>query len=264
MVTNPGVRVAATGSADPSLWLSQPGPRAHARITLVCFHSAGSGAAMFHRWPNRLPDWVNVALVRMPGRESRLREPSLTDYGTAVDALTAALEGALDRPYALLGHSMGAHLAFGVAAARHRAGARPASHLFLSGTRAPHLFRPPLSPRSSDGELVDALLGMGGTAPELLENDEMRRIVLPIFRADLSVCAGVRLPRSTVQTDLSVFGGEQDDVPWQDLDEWRRWSGGRVMTTMFRGGHFFLIKESEDAVLRTVVRTLDEITQGTP
>src|SRR5205814_2700149 len=133
-------------------------------------------------------------------------------------------------------------------------GGRPPDHVFLCGTAPPHLFRPAFAAESSDGELVAALAGMGGTDPGLLENDEIRRIILPTFRADLRICATVRPPAQPLPCPLSVFGGEHDDVPYEELDQWRRWSSRSVTTRMFRGRHFFLTNESEDAVLDEIGR----------
>ncbi|SCL27457.1 Surfactin synthase thioesterase subunit [Micromonospora pallida] len=248
----------------PAAWIVRPRSRPRARVTLVCFHSASSGAAMYRRWPDRLPETVDVALVRMPGRENRLRQPFVEDFDAAVAALSTALGECGSGPYALLGHSMGAHLAFAVAGARVAAGLPPPRHLFLCGTRPPHLFRPAFTAASSDGELIAALTMMGGTDPALLANEELRRMVLPTFRADLRVCAGVRPPRRPLPCPLSVFGGEQDDIPGTELDQWRRWSSRSVTTSMFPGRHFFLVDESEDAVLGEVGRVLAELTPPGP
>ncbi|WP_043225454.1 thioesterase II family protein, partial [Burkholderia glumae] len=48
------------------------GPRSDARVRLVCFHYAGSGASMFAPWAAALPDAVELLAVQLPGRENRL------------------------------------------------------------------------------------------------------------------------------------------------------------------------------------------------
>jgi medium-chain acyl-[acyl-carrier-protein] hydrolase len=245
-------------SATGPEWSFAPEPRPAATMTLMCFHAAGSGAAMYRQWPQQLPGGVEAALVRMPGRESRLTEDPIEDFGTAVTALAAGLEGRLDRDYAFFGHSMGAYLAFAIAASRVAAGLRPPSHLFVSAARPPHLFRPPLAHRrKADEDLVRLLGDLGGTSEALLDNDEMRPIILRPFRADLAICDTITLPNCPLPCAISVFGGEDDGISPGDLGEWSRWSTGPVSTTIFRGGHFFVNGESQADVLREVTRVLE-------
>ena len=235
----------------------RPVHRPQAEVSLICVHAAGSGPGMYRRWPALLPESVDPVLVRMPGRESRFSEPLIDDFSMAVTALSSGLANCFDRPYALFGHSMGAHLAFALATRQHAAGLRLPEHVFVSGTLPPHLFRPPLGPQPhSDEELVAALASMGGTDPAMLADPEARRIVLAPFRADLRICAGLRVAESPLPCALSVYGGVDDQFPESDLAEWSRWSTEPVTVTMFTGRHFFLNNESELPVLRQITRTL--------
>lgn len=243
-------------------WTVRPLPRPDARLTLVCFHAAASGAAMYRKWPARLPDSMDVVLVRMPGRESRLAEAPLVHFGDTVTALADSLADCLDRPYALFGHSMGAHLAFAVAASRIAVGLRAPEHIFVSGTRPPHLFRAPLAPDATSDELVAALAAMGGTDPTLLDNEEARRIILRSFTADLRLCARLPVPDCPLACPLSVFGGEDDEIDRRELAEWSRWSSRSTRVRMFPGRHFFVNNESEDDVLRDIADTLDKHVGG--
>jgi surfactin synthase thioesterase subunit len=242
---------------DSSAWAFAAEPRPGATMTLICFHAAGSGPAMYRNWAQRLPGSVATVLIRMPGRESRLAEEPLVDFDAAVAALQAGLAGWLRGDYALYGHSMGAYLACAVAAAGIAAGWPAPRHIFVSAARPPHLFRPPLGPgRSADADLIGLLDKMGGTDPALLENDEMRQIILRSFRADLSVCASIRAPAGRLPCPVSAFGGERDDIAREDLQEWSRWTSGPVRARMFGGGHFFVNAESEDDVLGEVAGVL--------
>jgi len=232
-------------------------------MTLLCFHAAGSGSAMYRRWPHLLPPSVETALIRMPGRESRLAEQPILDFVTAVTAFESELDGCFDRDYALFGHSMGAYLAFALATARVAVGLRPPRHVFVSGARPPHLFRPPSGRgRRTDADLTRLLAEMGGTDPVLLDNEEMRQIILRSFRADLSVCDSMRVPDRSLPCGLSVLGGESDHISREDLAEWSSWSTGLVSTAMFRGGHFFLNMESEAEVLTEVTHVLSGCRAG--
>ena len=84
-------------------------------VELVCFHHAGGGAASFHPLRRALTNMgaeVALTAVTLPGRESRRDEPRHVDAETCVRALADELDELLRRPHVLLGHSMGAILAY--------------------------------------------------------------------------------------------------------------------------------------------------------
>ncbi len=111
--------------APPSPWFRRP-PSAQARIRLVCFHHAGGSAQKFLGWSRLLPDCIDPCPVHLPGRGARFPESSYTAMADLVADLTPALAPLCDRPVALLGHSMGAGIAFATAHAM----ALPPVHLF--------------------------------------------------------------------------------------------------------------------------------------
>ncbi|WP_329381548.1 alpha/beta fold hydrolase [Streptomyces sp. NBC_01351] len=86
----------------------------HRRV-VVCFHHAGGGTAAFRSWPDALAPTTDVVLVQLKGREDRIGEP-LTDH---LDDLALEIaRGICALPYddiVLLGHSMGATVAWAVA-----------------------------------------------------------------------------------------------------------------------------------------------------
>ena len=88
-----------------------PEPREGAALGLLCFHHAGGGAYGYRPWARRLRAEVELVAVQLPGRENRLGEALLHDADAVLDGLIRALEGALPRPYAMFGHSLGAMLA---------------------------------------------------------------------------------------------------------------------------------------------------------
>jgi len=234
-----------------------PRPRSAASLSLICLHAAGSGASMFRRWPDRLSDDVELVLVQLPGRETRINETPFTEFSAALDALMVGLADRLDRPHVLFGHSMGAQLATGVAGRRRAEGRRNPERLIVSGSRPPHLFRPlfPLG-QDTDVALVAALKRMGGTQRELLDNPDILKIILPTLRADLQVCRTAEPPPVPIDCSIIVFGGRQDTIPENELAEWSRLSSHPVARHMFPGRHFFLTVESEPAVLEALTSEL--------
>ncbi|MFB8775742.1 thioesterase II family protein [Streptomyces broussonetiae] len=224
-------------------------PRADARLRLFCFHHAGGGASFYASWAGRVPPGVEVLPVQLPGREARFREPRFSDAGEAVSALGRELAPLLDeRPWAAYGHSMGALLAFALAAARLREGGRGPEAVFLGAYAAPH--RTPTLPapdRYGDAELARALVGFGGLDPRFLDRDDWLRALLPIVRDDLRICASHRragLPdpddeRTRLPVRVEAFAGTDDRlVDPAGVRAWGRYARDFRMACV-PGGHFF-------------------------
>ncbi|NUT47467.1 MAG: thioesterase [Saccharothrix sp.] len=241
-------------------WVLSAGTRAAPPLRLLCLPAAGAGASMYREWARRLPSEVEVLPVQLPGREGRLAEPPVEDYLAAVKALADGIGPLLDGPYVLFGHSMGALLAFGLAALRREDGLRQPERLIVSGMPAPNRYdragEHALAESDDDG-LVASLVERGGTAGAALANPELLALVLPTLRADYRVCAS--LPEWTGEPfdfPIDVLSGADDDITADALDDWRHCTRGRTGVRTFPGGHFYLTGESEDAVLDAVAATL--------
>jgi medium-chain acyl-[acyl-carrier-protein] hydrolase len=86
------------------------------------------------------------------------------------------------------------------------------------------------------------VLELDGTNPELMRNSELRQLLLPIMRADFSVCESyVHTAGEPLACGLTVFGGLQDKrVSQAALEAWREQTSATFALHMMRGGHFFL------------------------
>ena len=120
-------------------WVVRPKPNPLARMRLLCLPYGGGGASIFRDWPQRLPDFVEVCAIQLPGRENRLREPSFTDVPGVVQALTQVLPPFLNIPFAFFGHSLGALIVFELARQLRRENGNEPIHLFISGQCAPQI-----------------------------------------------------------------------------------------------------------------------------
>ena len=104
--------------------------------------------ADYRRWANRLPEGVTVDPVVLPGREQRMAEPAFDRMEPLIDDLMPELfDLAEETPYALVGHSMGAWVAFEACRRLRDEGCPLPQQLVVIARRAPdvpaHL--PPLS-----------------------------------------------------------------------------------------------------------------------
>jgi medium-chain acyl-[acyl-carrier-protein] hydrolase len=208
-------------------------------------HHAGGSAAAFRPWVGALErHGIEVWALQLPGRENRWGERAFDDMATAVQSCVDALVPHLDVPYTLLGHSVGAKLAFAVAQTLADRAAPSARRLVLSAARAPQLQHDEQFIRHDlpRAELLDALERLGGTPPQLLEHPEFLDLLLPVLRADLRLIETCQVlgPRP-LEIPMSVFGGLEDrDVTHEQLRAWLSWTRAPGEVHQLPGGHFFL------------------------
>lgn len=178
----------------------------------------------------------------MPGRGQRLREPLFTAMPETVAALELAIEPLLDRPFVIFGHSVGALIGYELTRHLERAGGRVPEHLFVSGCAAPHMPRQERLHNLPEALLIDELLRMNGTPRELLEDADLRRILLPVIRADLSIYETyVHRAGTPLACPITAISGREDPRAGpSQMQEWRKYTGSAFTFHTLPGDHFFL------------------------
>jgi medium-chain acyl-[acyl-carrier-protein] hydrolase len=221
--------------------------RGEQRLRLFVFPHAGSGAFPYRSFAAGLPPWIELAIVQLPGRESLFLATPYRAMGPLVEALETVVAPHMDAPFALLGHSFGAHVAFALTRALRRKGAPSPRGLIVSGSRAPHMpmRRAPMHSMSTP-ELVEQLRRYGGTPQAVLDNAEMMDLFLPPLRADLSVMETNQFtPEEPLSMPITAIGGRSDHtVTHEELEGWRELTRGPFEARFFAGGHFYLFESS--------------------
>ncbi|QXJ23877.1 thioesterase [Actinomadura graeca] len=245
-----------SGAGD--LWLRRYHPAPDARVRLACFPHAGGSASGYHGMSARLAPEVEVLAVQYPGRQDRRREQPVTDIAELAGQVVGALDGEpSDRPLALFGHSMGATVAYEVARLlEHRRGIRPHT-LFVSGRRAPSRVRPENVHAADDDGVLAELERLSGTDARLLQDPELRELILPVVRADYGAIERYRrAPGPEPGCPVVVLVGDAD--PLTTVEEARAWadhSAAPVDVRVFPGGHFYL-EDHLEAVVEVVAGRL--------
>lgn len=206
---------------------------------LFCLPFAGGGASFFLPWRKALP-MLGVVPVQYPGRETRLGEPCRLDFAQLVNELAQAIAPHLDRPYTLLGYSLGAKLGFAVCHRLAELGA-PAPSLFIAAAHgAPD--RPPLIPNAAnlpDAEFRDLIRQYGGMPEVVLQDPELSNMLLPILRADISL-AGQPVPAGPLHCPILAYAGSDDAAALpSSMQAWRQFTAAGFALRTFEGGHFF-------------------------
>lgn len=228
-------------------------------MRLFCFPYAGGGASAYRSWAEALGDGIELVAIQPPGRESRSAEPPLTDLNNLVERLRDAIAPMLATPFSFFGHSLGALVSFELARALRREGLPLPDTMFVSGRRAPQvpLGRPAFH-RLDDMALVSEIRRLGGDAHRLLDDHEMRSLLLPAVRADFAVHdTHVHREEYPLDVRMHVFGGLDDHTTSDaNLRAWQEQCELPIVLSMFAGDHFF-IDQSRQELLRAIAASLD-------
>jgi surfactin synthase thioesterase subunit/glycosyltransferase involved in cell wall biosynthesis len=179
-----------------------------------------------------------IVAVRLPGRESRISETPFERMAPLVEALANAIEPYTDEPYAFLGHSMGAAVAFELARELRRR-KRPLPRILIaSAARAPQFRRNHVPPPAPPDEQL---------LRELNIPAELERTVLPALRADTALYRNyVYAEDLPFDFPIRAYGGADDpNIRSEHLEGWREQTTGSFVVRVFSGGHFYLQSSAE-------------------
>ncbi len=240
---------AADRSYSAGRWLRCPVLRPDASVRLVCFPHAGGSATFFRSWGRQVTLGVEVLAVQYPGRLDRLREPCIEDVHELADAVASALGCRLDRPVALLGHSLGAVVAYETAN-RLAAGGIALRALFVSSHPAPGRGRAPSPQCLSDGPLLADLRRLGATPAGVMDQPELTDVVLPSLRSDYRAAGRYRprpVPPLTCPV-IALVGDNDPDVSVEEMRPWAQVTDGPFFLHQLPGDHFYLMPRLDQVV----------------
>ena len=182
-----------------------------------------------------------------------------------VRELAAAIEPHTDLPYGIFGHSMGARVAFELTRKLRDDGARGPVHLFVSGSRAPHV--PSGGPDlhcMNDADLIEELRQLGGTPEDVLDDAETMAGLLPVLRADFEVLETYHFDgEDRVDCDITAYRGAADPCASRaGTQEWGRLTTGRFTLKTYPGNHFFVMPHGRSILNETGVRIFRSLAEA--
>ncbi|WKX71075.1 thioesterase II family protein [Streptomyces sp. XD-27] len=229
-------------------------PVTRPRARLLCLPHAGGSASFFHSWGHALGADVEVLVASYPGRLYRISEPCIEHMDPLAEAVTREILPFLDVPLMVFGHSMGASLAYEVGLRLEKEHGTAPAGLFVSSRKAPHKVVPNQVYLGGDDALIAYVQGLGGTDASILDNPDLRELVLPAIRADFRI-VGTYEPRPPVPVGCPIFAYVGDSDRFVNVTDMRAWGDvatGGFDVREFHGGHFYLAGQ-QPALIRDVV-----------
>ena len=136
--------------------------------------------------------------------------------------------------------------------------------LFLSGREAPQVVkRRRVIYNLPKIDLLEELRRLNGTPKEVLNNDELIDLLLPVIRADFSISETyIYKTQDPLPCSISVFGGLQDnDIHYNSLIKWNEHTNKNFSVHMLPGDHFFIHSEKDillDLISKDIERILNQ------
>ena len=210
-------------------------------ITLLVLPHAGGASHAYLPLARMVRGAVEVRCLDLPGHGRRAKEPPLS----SMEEMAADLAGellSLPGPWAVLGHSLGAQLAYALACRARREGLQAPSHLFLSGSppqgpgpRRPHIAHLPPE------RFLEAVAGYGLMPAEAAENELFRSYFEPLLRADFLAVEGYEPHESILEVPATVLYGRDDLTP-AEAGSWTSLLRPAPTCLGLPGGHFYLLE----------------------
>lgn len=223
--------------------------QAMASMHVVLCPFAGGSASAFRSWRDLRAVGMDVSLAVYPGRDHRMGEECMDSIEELAAQVLQEIEAQGIDPSTLIvaGHSMGAQVAHQVCVLLEAKGTL-ARGLVLSGCHAPHLRgRRPLS-HLQNLAFLEQLAAIGGCSPELLNDQTLWPVFMPMLRADFSATESywhAKPPDDSgrLQTPALLVFGSTDDEAWRsEVEAWSCWLNDVRDLISIAGDHFYVIR----------------------
>lgn len=233
------------------------------KLILYTFHHAGGACQYFQPWVSKLPNWIELISVQLPGRWNRVKEPAFLRMEELIPELGIEFEKQImqnpEQNFALYGHSLGGLIAYELTRYLTLQKLPLPVYLFISAKRTlqhpqsniPIYELPILEFEKKVAELYGAL------PPEIASDPDMKAMFLNITKIDMELLDTYKYqPQPIINVPMTIIGGASDHViTLEYLLGWKDLTSANCEILQLPGGHFFL-RDSEKELLELIVNTL--------
>lgn len=213
---------------------------------IICPFAGGSMSAF--RQMRCMPEQAcDISVLVYPGRDHRMKEPCKTTIAELADGLVEHLVASSqepERPLVLVGHSMGAQVAF-EACTRLEVRGQPPAMLVLSACHAPHQRGRRLLSGLGDRAFLAELADIGGGAQTLVAAPDLAALFMPMLRADFQATEGYYRPMPVEKLKtrtLLLHGNEDREASFAEVNAWHDWLEDAAGPVQIAGDHFYPIQ----------------------
>jgi surfactin synthase thioesterase subunit len=218
-------------------------------VRVYCLPPAGGSATTYLPWLALRPARLDFVVLQRPDRldGTAADVDSFDAWADAIATEIASANRGDGAPYALVGHSLGGHLAYEVAGRLSIAGTRPPALVVIAGAGAPD--REPSDFEAARADPEGFLRALGGTPAEVLDHPELSSLITGWLLSDLELLAAHRYGQYVLECPLLVLHGDDDSLTTpQDGEAWRPRTRGAFRFVSLPGGHFFPFDQPQEAL----------------
>jgi len=229
-------------------------------MQLYCFTYAGGNAGFFDMLDPELSSEVELVKLEYAGHGTRRHEPFCRSFKELARDMYKQLIGQYRQgePYALFGYSMGSIAAIETLSLIQERKELPApSHVFLAAHEPKTKYELEcFTDDETDERIKERTIQFGGIPERLMVNKSFWRVYLPVYRADYQLISGYDFDHLDFVSDIpaTVFYSD-DDTPYSDIKQWRRYFIDKCDLICFTGNHFF-IREHTLEICKIIKREL--------
>lgn len=233
------------------------------KVKLFCLPYAGSSTTVYSRWKPYIQEHIELCPLELSGRGNRFKEPLYSDFEDAIEDMYNLLCNNLDTEnYAIFGHSLGSLLAYELSYMLAERKKTSPKHIFVSGSHPPYTIRENRNlHKLPDDKFMEEVYKYGGTPRELLSNNKLLSIFLPILKCDYRVFETYNrntLRKHKLKSNITSFNGIEDkNINREDIVFWKECISGSYEGHLFEGGHFF-INNNIHKIVNIINRTLND------
>lgn len=217
-------------------------------VDLYCIpYAGGSAEYTYTRLKTILPQNIELKPLELAGRGRRMSEKFYISIKEATNDLMGIFRNRdKEKPYVIYAHSMGTVIAYELVKAIKQEGLLEPIYLFLSGRQPPHyIYNRKYIHDLPDDEFIEDIEELGGDVKKIFDDEEMKRVFLPILRNDYKIIEEYRFngEYEKIKGDIVIFYSDNDLLvnDMNSLQEWSRYTDGNLESHEFEGGHFFIM-----------------------
>jgi surfactin synthase thioesterase subunit len=210
-------------------------------FTLFMLPFGGGNETSYQKFEQYLDKKITIINGEAPGKGRRIKEPLLKNMYLIADAYFDQFKDKINSPYAIYGHSMGAYIGHLLIQRMADENLPLPEHFFVTSKIAPSRNYNKKRSIYTNEQFVRHLKDLKGMPDAILDNEELLNIFLPIIRNDFDALDLYKYKaRPPYAVDLTMICGTHEDVPDDQLTDWKKETSGTFVFERWEGHHFWI------------------------